>query len=889
MSTSNGHSPKPPSAGILKTTKLVDALPPRKLARSPLLLSLRNFLFHKKLNVYLPETGLVQLAGPSGCGKTSVLEAIYFCLYGRMSTNTSSKPQSFGEKSCSVTIELSNMDIVIHRNRSPNRIIVVDTALQERVENETAQEFLNSLFGTEAHFKLSCYIIQNAPTLLDISPGELSNSIKSLISDKQTEEYSRTVQGYLTSERAKVREALEKCNVDRRTHEQLLQEYEEELEGAKTAAAATMKTHEKGLTEEVLARLESEDLDHITEEKKRLHLEYNDLMGRRTGASEEKCESLRATIATLKARVELLRDESDQLLSTETVTALRESRDVVKRIVSQLFTNKTNQERAKQLKESIKETTTNLKREGLLSFNEREYESLQLQHRKVAGCIIDEQTLSTISSLTTRYECPPPDLEDALRSVEKEQMTQIEEMRKTVGEEREGKILGPLSCPKCEGKIFIHEEKAFEVDKPEDYKKTLQKLRTLDADLISIKRERGIVENYTALLDKNRERIDLERQLEEMMVKRKKVMKNQAELEHEKKLLKESKEAIKPLRVAELKRLLTPTIELLEKNIGPNECETPSTSHQNEEMLAAVQSEGRLLLKSKGALVRFTKSEKGLDSLTSLEKALHEACIVERNRASATASNKRRIEDAEHDIANIKAELESLEGKEDVTALLRKASADLIEIRMLHAILEERERIRTIEVKRNERMEMLEETRSVIGNHLKRQDDISTLLSLLKRASLLTLQNYIDTLNVSLEEALCDVFDEPIDITFKLLHSKTAKAKLETGHFSEEEFDLTSVKLQPTIVYKGEEYPSARYFSGGEKQRFNLALLYALSKSFVTPLLFIDEGLNNLNESTNSDILLKLKEWAAHRTIVVVSHEAIEGMFDRVIRIDSKQ
>lgn len=103
--------------------------------------------------------GLALLSGQSGKGKSTIIQGIYFALFG-----TGSKITSFGKTSCSVTLEFDG--IKVHRSKGPGRLIVNDV-----IEGDAAQQLINQKFGDT--FDVTGYIPQNAiKSFIMMSPSD---------------------------------------------------------------------------------------------------------------------------------------------------------------------------------------------------------------------------------------------------------------------------------------------------------------------------------------------------------------------------------------------------------------------------------------------------------------------------------------------------------------------------------------------------------------------------------------------------------------------------------------------------------------------------------------------------------------------------------------------
>jgi DNA repair protein SbcC/Rad50 len=137
-------------------------------------LTLTNFKCHRKLKLKF-NSGLYLLFGDSGKGKTSILEAIFFALYGKGSDLI-----THGEKKCCVKLKMNGM--IITRKKGPNRLLVeIRGGEGEKIyEDVVAQAIINKKFGN--NFLLTSYMIQKADkTFLKLSPNEKSIFLEQFI------------------------------------------------------------------------------------------------------------------------------------------------------------------------------------------------------------------------------------------------------------------------------------------------------------------------------------------------------------------------------------------------------------------------------------------------------------------------------------------------------------------------------------------------------------------------------------------------------------------------------------------------------------------------------------------------------------------------------------
>ena len=115
-------------------------------------ITMKNFRCYEDITFDLGESGITLISAPSGYGKSTILNGIYFALFG-----VGNKVTSFGKTSCLVNLEFE--DLKITRTKRPNRL-VVSCGTKDEYEDEVAQQIINSKFGE--NFDVTGYISQNA-------------------------------------------------------------------------------------------------------------------------------------------------------------------------------------------------------------------------------------------------------------------------------------------------------------------------------------------------------------------------------------------------------------------------------------------------------------------------------------------------------------------------------------------------------------------------------------------------------------------------------------------------------------------------------------------------------------------------------------------------------
>lgn len=153
-----------------------------------------------------------------------------------------------------------------------------------------------------------------------------------------------------------------------------------------------------------------------------------------------------------------------------------------------------------------------------------------------------------------------------------------------------------------------------------------------------------------------------------------------------------------------------------------------------------------------------------------------------------------------------------------------------------------------------------------------RQKKLIMLRDKSNEAEVLALQTTIDTINLLAQTYLDTIFSEPITL------------KIE--NFKEGAKGVISPKLNIYLYHKENEYDNIDQLSGGERQKCELAFQLAINEMMKSPLLLLDECINNLDSEFNHEILGTLKTISEKKLVVLISHECTQGVFDKIIDLE---
>lgn len=145
---------------------------------------------------------------------------------------------------------------------------------------------------------------------------------------------------------------------------------------------------------------------------------------------------------------------------------------------------------------------------------------------------------------------------------------------------------------------------------------------------------------------------------------------------------------------------------------------------------------------------------------------------------------------------------------------------------------------------------------------------IAILKTKQREAEILSMQNVIDTINVLSASYLEKLFDEPISVSITMIKRTRNNTKM---------------SLEISALYRGHKYSDMGDFSQGEIIKINLAFILALNQLNDSPFLLLDEIMVNIDHEIISEIYSILRDISGDRPIFVIDHNAVKGVFDRII------
>ena len=221
-------------------------------------------------------------------------------------------------------------------------------------------------------------------------------------------------------------------------------------------------------------------------------------------------------------------------------------------------------------------------------------------------------------------------------------------------------------------------------------------------------------------------------------------------------------------------------------------------------------------------------------------------------------------------------ELISIDKPESTTEELEKIiNRDEKNIKELNNLIEAGKRI--IEI--NKLKDSLEDNKKEIKDLTDRYVALDRIKQIISDTKSLALEETVETLNSLLDEISKIMYDNDTKIIVSMFK------ELKNKDYLKAELNIHLVKGydEEAISYDVDE------LSGGEKSRLSLALTLALSTISSTPFLFIDEGMSSMHASLRDLCSKVVKEYSTNKVVINICHTIGLGNFNKVLTIKEEE
>ncbi len=168
----------------------------------------------------------------------------------------------------------------------------------------------------------------------------------------------------------------------------------------------------------------------------------------------------------------------------------------------------------------------------------------------------------------------------------------------------------------------------------------------------------------------------------------------------------------------------------------------------------------------------------------------------------------------------------------------------------------------------------LEETKLVIEQYSDDSESYQKILKVIESVENSSLYEIIDLLNSILKEITSELFEDEIDVKFRLYkENKTGNVKNEVGI---------------DIEYKNTNIKNINMLSGGEVSRISISTTIAFNVITNSPFILFDESIGTLDEENTEKVIDAITNVCVkkyNKTVLIIAHSQIEGRFDNVIHL----
>jgi exonuclease SbcC len=846
--------------------------------------TLVNFRFHRNATFKIPDSGMILLKGEGGRGKSTILNAIYFALYG-----VCRKPYSHGAKTCKVTLKYPSYGLKITRTKTPNRLLVVHENTE--YEDDNAQGVVDKVMNmTSLEFYASSYFDQfKKSSILSMSPSEQLSFIEIIaFENKNHEDFKNKIKDHVKSlekERGDINSQISLIQSQILSCEMRLSELKNKNDESDdiTLNPATIKQEieEFTITLENLrkdlkskraelhsaSKIETANRD-LEDEKLRLETQIGLLKESITNLGDIKSEDdikvladhhskLQQTLQYIQdsLKVNELQEEFTRLSTIHFETLSKKIEELKKKIIPEdhLAKIKESLEHYEKFKskfdeeERLREQLEKDKKEAVLT--------LHKNHKfLIEGYKTDELFAKVLKSKKPDWDILRNVMQKKI-GIMSEKITDCENTLKDLECEL-------LACPKCKANLQLkNDEGGASLKCLKSDLKTLESMRedipSLKLELSSIKMERNNLEKRLVSVEKSLETIkSAQVELSVVVISTEEYKGSAIKIAEQTDLVPQLEKLETSLK---LKNLPT-SLNKLKTQISDKKKGIPKNLEmQNvEELLAKIKEANKIVESAWMIKGNFSKHSRDLSGLEKKLKSLS-------SRFLKSTINPQKIRD---EIVVIEKEIEtSTSNVLELNKLLYSTESHL----SIQHTTTELENLKKIEIELNDKCRN-------INNRIEGAEGLEKAAI---EAEFLALEKTIDSINEHAKIYLTKLFPTPI--TARLQVKRTTKK----GDAS------IRPNINMYVEYQGEVYDDIDEFSGSERQRCDIAFLFGVNDMMGSNILMLDECFTNLHEDQQSEMLDCIHEITHEnpnkiKQVIIIAPRVIEGVFDHIIDIDYK-
>lgn len=801
-----------------------------------------NFRCYPSARFNLPDGGLNLLSGKSGAGKTTILEGVSYALYGKPL-----KPYTFGKNTCTVKLHLESHGITVVRTARPNRLLV--TCSDKQYEDRTAQKFIDRTMASYEKFEIGSYIRQKTNnSIVSMTPTQQLEFIHSIAIDddvtglktklKSTTSEQDAVLNRLKGETGAVEKMLDDYKHCAKCEDPLTIPLDEAIARLETLARDVTKSRHR------LTRV-SEEIDEVKDEMVLAHEREKAVQTLKKLKKPDDQETYKKTLERyeVKGRIDEVKAQYESVVYHINATEefIEKNLERMNSIVVEDTVEARKANEAYKLRNLLLEELEGLDVEEV----EDPREELRTEREQAAD---HTRAVREYTEHARRFD----EVVERVREVTGNKLTNPTSAKVAIAIKRfVAKNTQVFACPSCSCHIMFANG---------EYVATTEKLTSK-----SISKEEN-----EELVRLKHEAIDFHKRLSPPKDR----VSRMAELENRLRLWEENERIIKRRNT-------------LEERIA--KLDVDDVLYEKNEKLIKTAAENQALLST--LVNQLEDADEKLEVLESKKKKLEKEmgkCVGDLpfSTVDEYVANHREASNVYNELFELVQETDDVRSSSVLSATIEELKAEhsvlstmITDLEHEHRELSEQRLVHIQSYLPYKKRKSLEETLANLKHELalasRKLKNLSVLKEKCKQAEYYAIEWAVDAINVQSKFYLDKMFgDNSIEVTLA-----TSK---ETGKGSKAQ---EKQQMNMKLFYKNNAYDSINQLSGGEKDRVNLAFILAVNDVIGNNVLFLDECLASLDAETNSDIFLFLKQYCSDKTILVISHEAVTGIFDTIIDV----
>ncbi len=839
-------------------------------------ITLKNFRCHANRSFDIPDKGLVALSGRSGAGKSTVLSAIVYAFYGKIPGK--SKKTSRGK--ATTKVELCYGDLEITRTSRPNEIKVIQRNGDGEIEyqGDAAESIIQSTLNMNyEEFLAGAYIVQRSTTsVLSMTPTEQVKFIEVLSDSRQAGEFKELV-------KSKIKE-LRDARLKNQGQSEALQSQLAEIVSQSPEEPPEMPQVLQDGFDPVKARKEIKIWEKDLEDTQNSISKYN-LQLQKARVAEKESLVIEGKISKVETEIAQLSNLAQKLVVDN--TALEELEATLAKMAADVtfYTEGiTAFNEMSQFKEAVHEYIESSKKVLATKEKPLDEESIKNLERKYDAAVenlkIYNERRIKFDFEVSRKENSRAKLSEIFKDIRKRDGTLWQKRIGNQNIKTAAKMVGDLlvlkkdfesvkenakisrlcfECPLCNGRVILEGDHLVACD--------------------ALVENSGVTEDSPAHIDVPNEDLDLEIAEIERLIREIEVFSKdlnakispdpgkspedpnliQKALLRARRLKEDYENLVVAIASAEKEENLPTTLTRMKIRVenqikGFVEWDVESLSGSLEKAKISHDQTRAKLEKAREAKLSYDEYQNSIKKKTKTLETL---------RASQPAKPAGKTKILEVKIGKLTQKLMSIQNS--ITT-----NRDILdEISEYENYQKHLEAIAGLEEKVNENLENGKDLDS-------RLEGFMGLSEAGRESEIVSLEKTVASINQHAKIYLDQMFDpssEDGGITVKLECVKALKTK-----------KTDKIQMNTTIEYKGEVYDSVEELSGGERQRCDCAYLMAINDMVNSPMILLDECLNNLDSEVNTEILTLIRDLCGgNKLVLVISHEAIRGVFDAEI------